>query len=230
MPKTAIITGAGGAIAAAVIETFRAAGWNLALFAYSGASRDRLRERYPESFVVQADLTDEVQSREAVSQATQRFGQIDALLGIAGGFAMSAVVETTREDLEEQLDINFRTLFNAIRAVLTEMLEQHAGFILGVGAGPAVNGGANMTAYAASKGAVISYLKALRDEVEPQGVGVSILYPMGAVDTPANRRSMPKSDPERWIDPRELAESVLFLASRSPRGRVRELLVYPPAR
>ncbi len=228
MPQTAIVTGAGGAIAAAVIEVFRT-DWQLALFGHSRTSCDRLRERYPESLVVQADLTDEARSREAVSQTAQHFGQIDALLNIAGGFAMSAANETSREDLDKQLGINFRTLFNATRAVLPGMLEQHAGFILGVGAAPALRGGARVGAYAASKGAVSSYLKSLAVELEPRGIGVSILYPMGAVDTPANCRSMPKADPEKWIDPHELAESVRFLATRSPRGRVRELLVYPPA-
>lgn len=225
--KTVIITGAGGAIAEVVIKAFAEAGWRLALFEYSSAACDWLKDHYPESFVQQVDLTNEDSSYKAVEKTIAHFGKVDALLNIAGGFAMSEAVQTTRADLERQLDINFRTLFNATRAVLPEMLEQQRGFILGVGAKPALEGGAKMGVYAASKAAVVAYLKSLQAELGPKGIGVSILYPMGAVDTPANRKSMLKADPADWIDPQELAESILHLATRSKRGQIRELMVYP---
>jgi hypothetical protein len=55
-----------------------------------------------------------------------------------------------------------------------------------------------------------------------------VVYPMGSIDTPSNRRSTPDANPEKWIDPTELAETILYLVSRSPRGRIREVMVYPP--
>ena len=109
------------------------------------------------------------------------------------------------------------------------MLEQGSGSIVGVGAKPAQGGGAKMGPYAASKAALVTYLESVRAEFAPKGIGVSLLYPMGTIDTPANRNSMPDTDPKNWIAPEELAQSLLHLVSRGPRGQIHELRVYPPA-
>jgi len=84
---------------------------------------------------------------------------------------------------------------------------------------------------AASKAAVAAYLRALRAEVREQGVRVTTLFPMGALDTPANREAMPEADPSGWIDLKDLAATILHAAERDPRGHVGELKVYAtPAR
>ena len=227
--KTVAITGAGGALADAVIDTFKRAGWNLALFAYSAASKAKLEQAHPKSFVVQADLSQEDDAREAVERSLEHYGQLDALLNIAGGFAMSSAVETSVQDLDKQLTLNLKTAFNATRAALPPMLERGTGFVVGVGAKPAQGGAANMRPYAASKAALVTYLASVRAEVESKGVGVSLLYPMGTIDTPANRESMPNADPQTWIDPYELAQSMLHLVTRDSRGRIHDLRVYPPS-
>ncbi|GAP67215.1 short-chain dehydrogenase [Mizugakiibacter sediminis] len=227
--STAIVTGAGGAIAASVIDAFEAAGWRLALIAYNDAERQRLERDRPRHLVVQADLADDAAAHAALAHVIGHFGAVDALLNIAGGFAMAAAAETAPSALEAQLDINLRTAFNATRAVLPHMLQRKRGFVLGVGAVAAIRGGAQVGAYAASKAALVAWLRSVRAEVSPQGVEVAIVYPMASVDTPANRAAMPDSDPSRWIGPDELAATILHLATRSGRGRIHEVEVYPPA-
>lgn len=227
--KTAIVTGAGGAVARAVIETFASAGWALALVAHSDDSVANLRARYAGHAVVQADLGNEPQARQAVSDAVQALGRIDALLNIAGGFAMSAATDTSPAQLQAQLAINFHTAFNATRAALPGMLERGHGFVLGIGAAAAFDGGGQVGAYAASKAALTVWMKSLAAEVAPRGITVSMLHPMGAVDTPANREAMPDSDPSGWIDPAEIAATALHLATRGERGRIDEAKLYPPA-
>lgn len=227
-PQTAIITGAGGAIATHVIDTFRQAGWKLALVAFSTAERERLAGQHENACVVQADLADDADAGRAIGEAVRQCGRIDALLNIAGGFDMSDTVETTPEQLEAQLDINLRTAFNATRAVLPHMLDNHHGFILGVGAGQAIDGGASCGTYAAAKAAMIAWMKSMHAELAPHGIEMGIVYPMGAVDTPGNREAMPDTDPATWIDPADLAATMLHLASRGARGHVREARVYPP--
>lgn len=225
---TAIITGAGGAIAQHVIKAFSDADWSLALVAFDQREHDRLHEDHPRCVVVSSDLADPDSAKSALDTAVKQLGPAHALLNIAGGFAMANAIDTSAADLETQLSINFRTAFNAVGAVLPAMLERGDGFILGVGAAAALDGGAGMGAYAASKAALIAWLKSVRAEVAAKGVDVSILYPMAAVDTPGNRAAMPKSDPGEWLDPRELAATILHLATRSRRGRVLEARVYPP--
>ena len=70
-------------------------------------------------------------------------------------------------------------------------------------------------------------LHSLDAELHGKGVRVAIVYPMGAVDTPANRRDMPDFDPAGYIDPDEIAETIVFAATRGPRARLRELPVWP---
>lgn len=226
---TAMITGAGGAIAAHAIDTFEQAGWRLALIAFDDAEEQRLQSDHAQHCIVQANLADADHAARAVAEVLAQCGSVDALLNIAGGFGMSDAMETTPEQLNAQLDINLRTAFNATTALLPHMLERGHGFVLGVGAAAALDGGASMGPYAASKAALIAWLKSVSDELGPEGIDVSIIYPMAAVDTQGNRESMPKSDPQQWIDPAELAAGMLHLATRGSRGRVHEMRVYPPA-
>lgn len=227
--STAIITGAGGAIATHVIAAFHQAGWKLALVAHGDQARAHLAARHPDACIVQADLTEDVAARRAIDAAVAQCGHADALLNIAGGFDMSAAADTTPDQLEAQLDINLRTAFNATRAVLPHMLDNGGGFVLGVGAGQAIDGGASCGTYAASKAAMIAWMKSMHAELASRGIEIGIVYPMGAVDTAGNRAAMPDADPSTWIDPDDLAATMLHLASRGARGHVREARVYPPA-
>lgn len=229
MSRTVAITGAGGALAEAVIKVFDDEGWQLALFAHGAKTKARLEQTHANSLVVQADLSEQAPTESAVQNILTKYGHIDALLNIAGGFAMSRASETSLDDLEKQLTINLKTAFNTTKAVLPGMLERGEGHIVGVGAKPAQGGAAKMGPYAASKAALVTYLESVRAEVAPKGVWVSLLYPMGTIDTPANRESMPNTDPDIWIDPKELAESMLHLVTRGNRGRIQELRVYPPS-
>lgn len=227
--RTAVITGAAGDIGSVVAHRFAEAGWQLALIDYGEANTRTLRQRFGEALAVDADLTDEEAARRAVSAAEGEFGTIDALFNIAGGFTMQPAADATAGDLAKMYRMNFVTLFNTTRAVLPGMQEQGRGFILGVSAAAALEGAGGAALYAASKASVAAYLKSLHDELRSDGVRASVLYPMGVVDTPANREAMPDADPETWIAPEEIADSLLHLSTRSKRGHVRELQIFAPS-
>lgn len=224
-PRTVAIAGAAGALARRTTERFEHAGWNLVLLARE-RHEEALRERHPSATVIAADLSDPSQARRAVRAAEERSGAIDALLNLAGGFAMENAAELRAEELDAQIDAHLKTLMFTTAAALPRMLERRRGFVLGVAAAQPIRGGARTGAYSAAKGAVLGYLRSLRAEVEEAGVAVSALVPMGTIDTPANRDAMPKADPAKWLDPGELADAVHFLATRSSRSHVRELRVH----
>jgi NAD(P)-dependent dehydrogenase (short-subunit alcohol dehydrogenase family) len=230
MPKTALVTGASGALGASVIDAFAGAGWQLALVAHSEEGKAQLAVRYPESLALQADLRKPDSAQGAVQVTLERYGTLDAVLNLAGGFGMKGARELTASDVEKQLALNLSTAVNATQAALPHLLARGEGFVAGIAAAAARDGGAKMAAYAAAKAALAGYLKSLAKELEPQGIAVTVVYPMGALDTPSNRRSMPKADPSSWIDPEDVARGLLFAAQQSPRGRVRELVIYPPTR
>lgn len=225
MPTVAI-TGAAGAIGSVTAEVFEDAGWDLALLDYGEENVAALQEAHPDAAVQGADLTDADEAAKAFDALADASGGLDAVLAIAGGFSMQAAVDATEGDYERMVGMNFRTLFNTARAAHPHLSEKERSFLLGVSAPAAEDGASGAALYAASKAAVAAYLKSLDAEFRADGVRVSTLYPMGVVDTPANRDAMRDADPETWIAPRELAEGMLHLATRSPRGHIPELKVH----
>ena len=229
MPTVAI-TGAAGAIGSTTADVFAEAGWDLALLDYGEDNRAALEEAHPEALAIDCDLTDAEATRAAFQRIAEESGGVTATLAIAGGFSMQVATEATRADYDRMMGMNFETLFNTTRAALPHLTSEDEGFLLGVSAPAAEEGQAQAGLYAASKAAVAAYLQSVAAEVEDDGVRVSVLYPMGVVDTPANRDAMPDADPASWIAPQELAESMHHAATRSARGHVPELKVHAVGR
>jgi NAD(P)-dependent dehydrogenase (short-subunit alcohol dehydrogenase family) len=226
--RVALITGAAGGIGSRMARRFDTDGWRLALLERP-RNLDAVRSAFPGALALGVDLASAEDTTSAVAGVLDSHGRIDALLNIVGGFGMQSALELDDAALDRQLAINLRTAVHATRAVLPGMLERGSGYVLGMGAATVVRGSARMPAYGAAKSALAGYLRSVRAEVEPQGVGVGLLVPMGTVDTPANREAMPSADPSSWIDPDELAAAAAFLVGRGARGRVHELRVYGPA-
>ncbi|HYG88542.1 MAG TPA: SDR family NAD(P)-dependent oxidoreductase [Azospirillum sp.] len=217
--RTVLVTGAAGNLGRAVAVTFARSGANLVLV-------DRAHEALEGDFGVDeerrlllaADLLDPASVDAAVATALRRFGQIDVLCNIAGGFRMGeAVHETSDATLDVLLDLNVRTLLHAVRAVVPHMLEGRGGKIVNVGAAAAQHGVARMGAYCAAKDAVIRLTEAMAAELREQAINVNCVLP-SIIDTPENRAAMPEADPRRWVEPAALADVVLFLASDAARA------------
>lgn len=218
--KVFIVTGAAGAIAGSINAAFVDAGAKLALV-------DRHVVDTPFGATIQADLDSISGAQQMVRIILERFGRIDALVHTVGAFQASSVLEYDPAVFDAMLNTNLRTLVHASSAVLPELVKTH-GFLGGIAAGQAARGaGAGAAVYAAAKAGVAVYLKSVAAEVKSVRCGV--IYPMGTVDTPANRRAMPDADTATWIDPLEIAQSFVFMATRGNRGRVLEIEVYPAA-
>ncbi len=226
--KVYILTGGGGAIAGAIAQAFIKAGAKLALAdAYETTIAQRAQELGGRAFV--ANLTHYPDAEMLVRQVKAQMGRVDGLIHTVGGFSYSPIKDTDPSLYDRMFDLNMRTLFYMTRAILPELLGQKDGFIAGISAAAAWHGvGPGVALYAAAKAAVATYLRSLDAELAGTAVRVAIVYPMGAVDTPANRKEMPDADPMAWVDPAEIGESLVYAASRSPRGRVMELQIFPP--
>lgn len=226
MSKTVLITGAGGGLGSAVTDAFADAEWRLALVEASAERAEHLQAQRPDAFVRSADLTDPEQTQQVVHEAAAHYGRLDSALALVGGFSMQPAHEASPDEADRLFRLNFTTLFNMTQAVLPSLLAQRDGLLVGVSAAAADTGGAGMALYAASKAAVATYLGSLQDELAGTGVRIATLYPMGVIDTPANRSAMPETDPADWVDPHEIAQHLVHLAERSARGHLRTLRVY----
>ncbi|RDI96600.1 SDR family NAD(P)-dependent oxidoreductase [Meiothermus sp. QL-1] len=226
--KVYILTGGGGAIAGAIAEAFTRAGARLAFAdAYETTIQERAQRYGGRAYV--ANLTHYPDAEHLVRQVKAQMGRLDGLIHTVGGFAYAPVKDSEPGLYDRMFDLNMRTLFYATRAVIPELLAQKDGFIAGISAAAAWNGvGPGVALYAAAKAAVATYLRSLDAELAGTAIRVAVVYPMGAVDTPANRKEMPEADPMAWVDPMEIGESLVYAASRSPRGRVVELQIFPP--
>ena len=92
------------------------------------------------------------------------------------------------------------------------MLAAGGGKIVNIGAGAAARGAAQMGAYSASKSVVARLTESMAAELRDRGINVNCVLP-SIIDTPENRKDMPKADPSRWVAPSQLADVIAFLAS-----------------
>ncbi len=157
------------------------------------------------------DLTDAAQADQAIATVAARFGKIDALINIAGGFAFEMIAGGDSATWDRMYALNVLTTLNASRSAIPHLVASGAGSIINVGALGALQAGSGMGAYAASKAGVHRLTEALAAEWKGK-ITVNAVLP-SIIDTPANRASMPNADFAKWVRTEELANVILFLAS-----------------
>jgi len=127
-----------------------------------------------------------------------------ASVHVVGGFAMAPIAEASLAQLQDQITTNLVTCFLACREAVKTMRKTGGGRIVNVAARAAVVPSPKLTAYVASKGAVVAFTQSLAAEVLA-----------GTIDTPNNRKGMPDADRATWAKPQEIAETIAFLASET---------------
>jgi NAD(P)-dependent dehydrogenase (short-subunit alcohol dehydrogenase family) len=206
--KVVVITGALGALGTVVAESALAQGAKVAGIDHAPSQMPATPDRLELGGV---DLSDPLQAKKAVDAAALHFGRLDVLINIAGGFTFEAVAEGDSKSWQRMYALNVLTALNTSRAALAHLAASSAGRIVNIGALGALQAGAGMGAYAASKAGVHRLTEALAAEWKGK-ITVNAVLP-SIIDTEANRASMPKADFSKWVRPQELAEVILFLAS-----------------
>ena len=153
-------------------------------------------------------------ARNLADDVAAQFGRIDVLVHAVGGFAGGkSVADTDDTTLDKMLDLNYRSAFFVARAVLPHMRQQGGGRFLAVASRQAVDPGAMVGAYSASKAALVALVRTIALENADRCISVNTVLP-GTMDTPANRAAAdPKADPLQWVQPTQVAALLLHLAS-----------------
>ena len=206
--KVIVVTGASGALGKVVAETALARGARVAGVDHAASQIPATENRIELGGV---DLADAVQAKKAIDAIATHFGRLDALINIAGGFAFETVAEGAVQTWQHMNALNLLTALNASRSAIPHLVASRSGRIVNVGAMAALQAGAGMGPYAASKAGVHRLTEALASEWKGT-ITVNAVLP-STIDTAANRASMPEADFEKWVKPEELAEVILFLAS-----------------
>ncbi len=214
--KAVIVTGAKGGLGTFVTNAFLDAGARVA-----GVSRSIKDADFPKPgfTAIPSDLSSGESASAMVAAAVAKFGRVDVLVHLMGGYAGGATVADTPDaTLLNMLDMNFKAAFFAIRAVLPGMRAQGEGRILAVGSMAAVQPSPTAGAYAASKAALVSLVNTVAAENFDRGITANSILP-GTIDTPGNRAAMPGADTSTWVPPAQLAALLRYLASSGPSRR-----------
>ena len=217
--QVVMVTGAAGTLGRAVVAAFAGAGARMALLDITAKGLEAAYGKDSDSqILLAADLVDKAAVAKAVEAITRKFGKIDVLANVAGGFRMGPTVHETEDELwKAMMDMNAGTVLNTVHAVVPVMLAAGKGKIVNIGAMGGLVGRGNMGAYSASKSVVIRLTESLGAELRDKGINVKCVLP-SIIDTPANRADMPDADPKRWVAPAALADVILFLASDQARA------------
>jgi NAD(P)-dependent dehydrogenase (short-subunit alcohol dehydrogenase family) len=208
-----VVTGALGALGRTVAELALARGARVAGVDHAQAEIPATDDRIELGGV---DLSDAAQAKTAIDAVAAHFGRLDALINIAGGFAFETTAEGDGSVWQKMYQLNVLTALNASRAAIPHLARSSSGRIVNIGAMGALQAGAGMGPYAASKAGVHRLTEALAAEWKGK-ITVNAVLP-SIIDTAANRASMPKADFDKWVTPQELAEVILFLASDAASG------------
>jgi NAD(P)-dependent dehydrogenase (short-subunit alcohol dehydrogenase family) len=183
--KNALVTGAAKGIGRAIAERLIAAGANVTL-ADLDASGEATAKEVGGSFVV-CDITNADQLSAAITAAA-RGGNLDILVNNAGIYPTTGPIDAVSDAfVTKMLDVNVRAQYSAAREAARAM--KNGGAIVNLASIAGIRGGANITAYSASKGAVIALTRAFANELGPRGIRVNAIAP-GIIDTPGVQEQM----------------------------------------
>jgi len=212
----ALVTGGTGQVGSVVVRYFAERGARVFVPYRTAAHWEALRASLgPLAEAVagaQLDLAVAEEAERAVAGAIERWGKLDWVLCLAGGYRAGRIAETDRALWDELLAMNLWPTANVLRAALPRLLERGTGRVVTVGARAALDPGAGSVAYAAVKQAVMTLTLAVAREARGTGVTVNCIAP-ATIDTPANREAMPTADHSKWVPREQVAALLWFLCS-----------------
>jgi len=219
--KIALVTGGTGGLGSEVTLAFLGANASVAITYNSDNSMKRLETKIGTNskniFSIKKDLKKEDNVQNLVSDVVQKFGKIDILANVIGGYiAGKPVTEIEEKDWDEMVTLNLKTAFLLSKHVVKQMAKQGNGKIIHVAARPGLKGTGFDAAYVASKSGVIRLVESLSEEVKAKGINVNFILP-SIIDTEENRKAMPNADYGKWVKPEDIAKTILFLASEDSR-------------
>jgi NAD(P)-dependent dehydrogenase (short-subunit alcohol dehydrogenase family) len=216
--KTVVVAGGTGALGASVSRAFLATGARVIATYVKQAEYDALaKEAAAELIGILLDVTDEVAVAKFVVETESKHGAIDALVIAVGGYAgRKQLWETDTATYNLMLSLNLRAAFVMARAILPGMVRRNNGAVVNVASKAGYGHSAGAAMYAASKAGVMALFDSLAEEVKPYNINVNSIVP-SIMDTPSNRRAMPKADFDIWPKTDDIAKVIVYLCSDEAR-------------
>lgn len=206
--RVVLITGAKGGLGSFVTQRLLATGATVV-----GVSRSITAEDFPvpNFLALPADFTKVAAVDRAIGSVIDRYGRLDVLVHVLGGFAGGmSVAETDDATWEQMRELNLTSAFYVLRATIPHLRKSGSGRIVAIASLTAVEPHAGLGAYVTFKSALVSLVRTVALENRDAGLTANVVLP-GTMDTPANRKAMPGADFSKWLKPADVADVVLWL-------------------
>lgn len=221
--KKAIVTGGGRGLGKAVALALAAEGVNIAI---TGRNEDRLKAAAEEikKLGVEAvyavyDAADEKATNEGIKTLATQLGGVDILINNAGIGDFGTLEEMSSETWKKVIDINLFGVYYAAKAVYPYMKEKNEGDIVNVASTAGLKGAAGMSAYAASKAAVISLSQSMMAEWRKNNIRVITLTP-STIATDLTVGTLTDGNPEKVLQPEDFAQWVTDMLKMNRRALI----------
>jgi NAD(P)-dependent dehydrogenase (short-subunit alcohol dehydrogenase family) len=208
--KIALVTGANGGLGTHVTQALLDAGATVA-----GLSRAIQQSEFnsPNFTALPAELSTGDGAKAGIASLVSRFGRLDILVHTVGGFAGGqSLAETDDATFQRMFDVNLYSTFYVLREAVPLMRKTGNGRIVAIGSRAALEPGAGVGAYSASKAAMVSLIRTVAQENKDKGITANVILP-GTMDTPVNRKFMANSDFSKWVRPAAVAGLITWLVS-----------------
>ena len=163
--------------------------------------------------LIKADITKEEEVARLVSTVMDKYGHIDILVNVVGGYiGAKNIVELDEKEWDLMMAMNLKSAFLISKHVTRHMIASKYGKIIHISSKKGLHAEGSDFAYAASKSGLIRLVESLSEETKKSNITVNCIMPI-IIDTQANRKAMPNADFNKWVKPEDLANVVLFLSS-----------------
>ncbi|KON86411.1 3-ketoacyl-ACP reductase [Sporosarcina globispora] len=219
--KTALITGAGRGIGRAAAIALAKEGVNIGLLGRTIENLEKVADELSQYDVNVSAAAADVADLEAVTHAVEHIksdlDSVDILINNAGIAKFGGFLELSPDEWESIIQVNLMGVYNVTRAVLPEMIEQKSGDIINIASTAGQKGAPVTSAYSASKFAVLGLTESLMLEVRKHNVRVSALTPSTVATDLAIETNLTDGNPERVMQPEDLAEFMVAQLKLNPR-------------
>jgi 3-oxoacyl-[acyl-carrier protein] reductase len=226
--KIAIVTGSSSGIGKAIALRFGQEGAKVVVAArryyLCEQTVAQIAEAGGEAFPIQTDVADEYQVERLFAETVNRYQKVDILVNNAGIFGGRHLAHTTTQAFDDVINTNLRGTFFCCRAGFKLMQKAAGGVIINMSSVAGVQAWSGTATYSASKFGIMALTHSLADEGKSYGIKVCAICPGGVADELVDK-SKDEILASKKIDPFDIAETAVYLATLGPHTIVRQIVV-----
>jgi len=226
--QVALVTGASRGIGRGIALALADAGAQVALAARASdrlrSIEQEIRDRGGKAAALPVDLAEEPQIESLFARLAETYGRLDILVNNAGIGLFGALSDFSSEDFDRLVAVNLKAVFLCCRQAMRLMIPRRAGYIINISSVVGFKGYPYQSVYTATKHGVMGITKSLAVEAQPHGIRVSAVLP-GGTDTDMSVPVRPDLKRSELLQPEDIARTVLFLLSLSPRAAIDQIYI-----